>query len=322
MYLWFIQRKTFSSPRTRFIWHSQTILLAPYLWHLDLLPASAGASLTWTLRRQTLLAWAPWPAGFIGQCAKLCPRHWMYSSELNRPRFCLARSLAFWPADRPGNLPVSRASLLPSFLTSGLFRSWRCPLSQVSSSLGRSQCLVLRVSEYSCFPTLKESIFAAAHLGALSPSSVDSLGQSPLCAFTSISLWSYSYPFLLPHSPETAFTSIPLHAGFFSLSTETVPSVTIPIDTGRRPMCWPWCPPWNAQALASLTTLLGLFPLGGHFLLGFSMHLSSCNYPLCIRILPTSVPFPSFSGGYSFSSFWWHLCCGGGQVYTLTPAVF
>lgn len=142
------------------------------------------------------------------------------------PTSCI---LTWKPADRPGNLPVSHASLLLSFLTSGLFRSWWCRLSQVSFSLGRSECFVLRVSVYSCFSTLKENIFSAALLGALSPSSVGSLGQSRGVPSPPLPHDPKAVRFLLLHSPETAFTSIPLHAGLFSLSTETVPSVTIPM---------------------------------------------------------------------------------------------
>lgn len=66
-----------------------------------------------------------------------------------------------------------------------------------------------------------------------------------------------------------------LHAGFL-LSTETVPSMI------------PWwafhvMPALSTSKCSSLSlshhTLLDLFPLGGHFFLGSSMHLSSCNYP-------------------------------------------
>lgn len=192
MYLWFIQRKTFSSPRARLIWHSQIILLAPYLWYLDLLPASAGASLTQTLRRQTLLAWAPWPAGFIGQCARLCPRHWVYSSELNRSRFCLANLLhsdleTCWQTWKLTCISCIPPSIFPDFR----------PVQELAvpslSGLLQLGALTVFCPQGKCVLLL--SNFEREHLFCCTPwRSFPLLGwlprPEPRCAFTSTSSWS------------------------------------------------------------------------------------------------------------------------------------
>lgn len=184
-----------------------------------------------------LLAQAPWPAGFIGQCARLCPRHWGTAvkqiglDSVSQDLLC-SNLLTDQETDPDLLHPSFPLSWLPANPSACVWspmndcsqlRAGECPLSQVSSSLG----LILRVNMYTHLLSLEDASSVLHSLG-LSPlpqlTPPPPAGRVPVCLHLHFLI---NLPLSRSSSPTPLKPLLPeslLHAGF-SLSTETVPSV-------------------------------------------------------------------------------------------------
>lgn len=126
--------------------------------------------------------------------------------------------------------------------------------------------------------------FSAALLGALSPSSVDtppSRRPGPRVPSPPLSHQPTAVQVLLPHSPETTFTRVTASCWLLTKHRDrSQRDLFVAFDvltTLSTLKCWGLSLPHH--------TLLGLFPVGGHFFLVSFMRLTSCNYPLWLVFL-------------------------------------